>query len=180
MFLIADLGSFIANPTVGAAAWILIDVLSYTDFTGILSSAAHGPKGVPKAKAVLKAIKGSRISIKIFAKGTGKLAFSGGKAGEKYLANLVGGKSQVYFKTSSGGRYIDQLANGIAYESKVGYTSLTSRVRTQILKDAELIKKGQINGAEWNFFRSADTGKIGASKQLLQFLKQNGIKYKIH
>lgn len=93
---------------------------------------------------------------------------------------MVGGKSQVYFKTSSGGRYIDQLANGIAYESKVGYTSLTSRVKTQILKDAELIKKGQINGAEWNFFRSADTGKIGVSKQLLQFLEQNGIKYKIH
>lgn len=111
---------------------------------------------------------------------TGKLAFSGGKAGEKYLAKLVGGDPQIYYKTSRGGRYVDQLANGIAYESKVGYTTLTSRVRTQILKDAELIKKGQINGAEWHFFRSADTGKIGASKPLLNFLKQNGIKYKIH
>jgi RHS repeat-associated protein len=133
---------------------------------------------IQRYQAAMDASSGSGGGM--YFKGTGNLAFSGGKAGEKYLANLVGGKPQVYFKTSSGGRYIDQLANGIAYESKVGYTSLTSRIKTQILKDAELIKKGQINGAEWNFFRSADTGKIGASKQLIQFLKQNGIKYKIH
>ncbi|WP_102275579.1 pre-toxin TG domain-containing protein [Cytobacillus massiliigabonensis] len=63
-----------------------------------------------------------------------------GKAGK-----VAKGTGNIAF---SGGRYIDQLANGIAYESKVGYTSLTSRVKTQILKDAELIKKGQINGAE--------------------------------
>ena len=110
----------------------------------------------------------------------GELSFKTGKAGEKYLAKLVGGESQVYFKTSLGGRYIDQLSDGIAYESKVGYTSLTDFVKKQILKDAELIKTGQINGADWNFFRSAITGKIGASKQLLAFLRHYGIKFVIH
>lgn len=109
-----------------------------------------------------------------------KLAFSGGKAGEQYLAKLVGGKSQVYFKPAGGGfkggRYVDQLADGIAHESKVGYNTLTQSVRTQVLKDAQLIKEGQIEGATWHFFKSANTGKIGASKQLLDFLKQNGIK----
>lgn len=112
--------------------------------------------------------------------GTGSLTFKTGKDGERYLAELVGGDSQVYFKTSQGGRYIDQLSDGIAYESKVGYTSLTEFVRKQVLKDAELIKTGQINGAQWNFFTSDVTGKIGASKQLLEFLEQNGIKYVIH
>ncbi len=117
---------------------------------------------------------------KAVGKGTGNLSFKTGKAGEEYLANLVGGKSQVYFKTSQGGRYIDQLAGDIAYESKVGYTTLTDFVKKQILKDAELIKQGSIKGANWNFFMSDVTGKVGASKPLLDFLKQHGITYTIH
>ena len=103
------------------------------------------------------------------------LSFKTGKEGEEYLAKLVGGKPQAYFKTSHGGRYIDQLAGDIAYESKVGYTTLTSFVKKQILKDAELIEQGAIKGAKWNFFKSDVTGKMGASKPLLDFLKQNGI-----
>ncbi|MEL7648778.1 MAG: hypothetical protein AAGU76_11835, partial [Sedimentibacter sp.] len=114
------------------------------------------------------------------AEGVGNLKFKTGKAGEEYLAKLVGGESQVYFKTSQGGRYIDQLADDIAYESKVGYTTLTDFVKKQILKDAELIEQGAIKGANWNFFRSDVTGKVGASKPLLDFLEQHGITYTIH
>jgi RHS repeat-associated protein len=184
----SDKGTEDLTATQNAYSYALNNPNTYTDADGenplIVAFVIRG--GIQIAKYYIKKngkktlIKTVKKSVLKKNKGTGNLAFSGGKAGEKYLANLVGGKSQVYFKTSSGGRYIDQLANGIAFESKDGYTSLTSRVKTQILKDAELIKKGQINGAEWNFFRSADTGKIGASKQLLQFLEQNGIKYKIH
>lgn len=72
------------------------------------------------------------------------------------------------------------LAGDIAYESKVGYTTLTDSVKKQILKDAELIEQGSIKGANWNFFRSGVAGKVGVSKPLLDFLKQHGIMYTIH
>ena len=103
-----------------------------------------------------------------------------GKDGELELANMFGGKSQAYFKTSSGGRYVDQLADGIAHESKVGYTSLSVRIETQILKDVELINTGQIDGAHWHFFTSEVTGKGGGSEPLLDYLSKNGISYTIH
>lgn len=74
----------------------------------------------------------------------------------------------------------DASPDNIAHESKVGYTTLTQRVKTQILKDAELIKTEEINGAHWHFFTSGVTGKGGASQQLLDFLTENGIKYTIH
>lgn len=96
--------------------------------------------------------------------------FMAGKEGEEELARLVGGDSQQYKKTSLGRRFIDQLSpDNIAHESKVGYTTLTQRVKTQILKDAELIKTEEINGAHWHFFTSGVTGKGGASQQLLDF-----------
>ncbi len=111
---------------------------------------------------------------------TMKKGFSTGKAGEEYLAKLVGGKSQKYFQTSRGGRFIDQFSKGVAHESKVGYTSLSSRVKTQVLKDAELLKNGQINKSVWHFYKSSVTGKIGPTKPLKNFLSNNKIKYKIH
>ena len=93
---------------------------------------------------------------------------------------LLCGKSQAYFKTSQGGRYIDQLADGIAHESKVGYVTLNKRVKVQIEKDVELINTGQIEGAHWHFFTSDVTGKGGASGPLLNYLSENGIEHTIH
>lgn len=46
-----------------------------------------------------------------------------GKAGEKELANMYGGQSQAYFMISKGKRFLDQLADGIAHESKGEYTT---------------------------------------------------------
>lgn len=122
----------------------------------------------------------TKIADALSGTGAKNLSFKTGKEAEKHLARLVGGESQVYFKTSQGGRYIDQLANDIAYESKVGYTTLTDFVKKQILKDAELIEQGTIKGANWNFFKSDVTGKVGASKPLLEFLAKHGITYTIH
>lgn len=102
-----------------------------------------------------------------------------GKFGEKAL-KLLGGESQVAFKTSTGMRYIDQLVNGAALESKVGYTTLTKSVVRQITKDVYLINRGKINSSTWHFFRSPVTGKVGASKPLLEALKTAGIKIVIH
>jgi RHS repeat-associated protein len=106
---------------------------------------------------------------------------STGKVGEDAL-KLLGGESQVYMKTSEGGRVVDQLVNGVANESKVGYTTLTKDVATQIAKDAEIVKNGTggVQSAVWNFFRSPVTGQVGASQPLLDALTKNGINYIIH
>ena len=103
-----------------------------------------------------------------------------GHDGEIALAKMYKGESQVEFKTSRGRRVVDQLSKGIAHESKVGYTSLSQSVRTQILKDAELVARGEVKGAHWHFFRSGVTGKVGATPQLLDFLKQNDISHTVH
>lgn len=106
--------------------------------------------------------------------------FLGGNAGEEYLLNRLGGGIRQGFKTSQGWRWIDTFYEGIAHESKVGFTRLTSFVQKQVLKDVELREAGIIGKAVWHFYRSAITGKIGPSPQLKQFLKDNGIKYIIH
>ena len=107
---------------------------------------------------------------------SGGLAFRTGAEAEGYLASSVGGESQFRFATSRGVRVVDQLADGVAYESKMGYHGLGGYARLQGLKDAELVKTGVIDGAEWHFYRSANTGAIGPSAPLRVFLEQNGIK----
>jgi len=102
-----------------------------------------------------------------------------GDIGEAALKKL-GGQSQVYFRTGQGGRYVDQLVEGIAHESKVGYTSLTQRIQRQIAKDAELIAARDIEGAVWHFFTSPVTGKGGPSGPLRQALKEAGIQILVH
>ncbi len=107
-------------------------------------------------------------------------SFMNGKAGERELANMFGGKSQAYFKTTNGARYIDQLADGVAHESKVGYTTLTQFVKKQVLKEAEILERGDVDEVVWHFFKSGVTGKVGPSQPLADFLTENGIKYIIH
>ena len=103
-----------------------------------------------------------------------------GKLGEDYLAKTYGGESQVGFNTSLGRRVVDQLTEGVAHESKVGYQSLTKVINRQIAKDVELLAKGEVKQVIWHFFISPITGKGGASQQLLQKLIDAGIKYIIH
>jgi RHS repeat-associated protein len=67
-----------------------------------------------------------------------------GKIGEAALRQL-GGESQVFFRTSIGARFVDQVVNGVGHESKVGAASLTRFVSRQIAKDAELLRTGQLN-----------------------------------
>jgi hypothetical protein len=96
-----------------------------------------------------------------------------GKVGEDALKQL-GGEPQAFFNTITGGRYVDQLVNRVAHESKVGYTSLTANIRRQIAKDAELIDTGRIDSATWHFFTSPVTGKGGPSEPLSNALQKPG------
>lgn len=97
-----------------------------------------------------------------------------GKVGESALKAL-GGQSQVHFRTSQGARFIDQLANGVAHESKVGYQALTKDIQRQISKDAELLQTERIQGATWHFFQSPATGIGGPSKPLMDALQRSNI-----
>lgn len=102
-----------------------------------------------------------------------------GKLGETVLKAL-GGESQVFFRTSQGGRYIDQFVNGVAHESKVGYKALTSDIRRQIAKDVELMTTKQIQGSTWHFFQSPVTGVGGPSQPLMKALQDSGINVIVH
>ena len=79
------------------------------------------------------------------------------------------------FDTPLGKRVVDQLANGIANE--VGYQTLTKLIRTQIAKDAELIKSGQVEDVVWHFFNSPATGKGGPNPAVQKALDDANIKY---
>jgi len=105
---------------------------------------------------------------------------STGSLGEQWLAENLGGESQVYFGTTQGGRYVDQLAAGVANESKVGYQSLTPSIQRQISKDAELLNGGSVQSVNWHFFQSPVTGLGGPSQPLRNALQQNGITVIIH
>jgi filamentous hemagglutinin len=102
-----------------------------------------------------------------------------GRTGESALKRL-GGQSQVYFRTSQGGRYVDQLVSGIAHEAKVGYQALTPGIQQQIAKDVELVATGQIKGSVWHFFRSPVTGQVGPSSSLAEELARAGIQIIFH
>jgi hypothetical protein len=48
------------------------------------------------------------------------------------VAQQLGDESQVFFRTSQGGRFVDQVVDGVAHEAKVGAQWLTSRTAAQI------------------------------------------------
>ncbi len=107
-----------------------------------------------------------------------------GQSGEDMLRIEHGGESQVYFRTmvngEKGGRYVDLYNDGVAYESKVGYTCLSQRVRMQILKDGWLLQNGMVDEVVWVFTESSFSGTVGATQSVFDLLSQYGIHYVVH
>ena len=115
--------------------------------------------------------------------------FNDGPDGEAWLtAHLKNSQTQVPVKTDgcveicnkSNLRIVDNLLDGVAHESKVGYKYLTPELEKQIRSDAHLIDIGSIEGAHWHFLASAHTNKLGADKRVLDLLDELGIPYTIH
>lgn len=100
-----------------------------------------------------------------------------GEWGEQRLAaelNFQGYKPSQALKTRLGNRYVDRLHDGIAHEAKAGINvKLTSSIEMQVLKDVELIARERVRGARWHFFQGADD-------ELLKFLRDHGIDYKVY
>jgi RHS repeat-associated protein len=103
-----------------------------------------------------------------------------GRMGETILRDLVGGAPK-FFRTASGeARFVDAFANGVAHESKVGYTAATAFVKEQIAKDVELREAGQVNQVVWHFFTSPATGRIGPTNALRAALRGARIVIELH
>ncbi|MDF2923400.1 MAG: hypothetical protein K0R57_2314 [Paenibacillaceae bacterium] len=95
-----------------------------------------------------------------------------------YLKQLLG-SSGAELETSYGKRIIDVLdSDGIAHEAK--YTINPSNIDEQILKDAELIRTGQVKGVVWHFFYAVRYKKYYATPALLKKLEENGIMVVYH
>ncbi|HBG69914.1 MAG: hypothetical protein A2W93_14980 [Bacteroidetes bacterium GWF2_43_63] len=93
-----------------------------------------------------------------------------GNMGECALRMVYGGGKKS-FNTALGWRFVDNFANGVAYESKVGYTSATQFVQQQFNKDIELLKSGAVDEVVWTFYRSPVTNSVGASQPLLKMFE---------
>jgi RHS repeat-associated protein len=109
-----------------------------------------------------------------------------GTLGETALGKIVGG-ADTRIGTPGTRQYtqIDRLVAGpggvVAHESKVGYVSSVSGLdRAQVAKYANLLATGKVNEVVYHFFRNPNTGKIGASQKVLDYLKKQGFRYEIH
>jgi hypothetical protein len=98
---------------------------------------------------------------------------------EAFLASVYGG-GKVSLPTSRGWRHIDNFADGVAMESKIGRTALTRRVFSQVMKDRELLYSGSsgVRSVEWHFF-AGRTG-TGPTAPLRGLLEDSGIKVVVH
>lgn len=105
---------------------------------------------------------------------------AGNAARDAIAAENPGSSIEQTFQTALGARRVDVLTqNGLAIESKVGYTSLSSSIQAQIAKDQLLIENGDVTGVQWVFGRSAVTGQIGPSGPLGAALDKAGIPWSL-
>lgn len=155
-----------------------------------LALAMSQPGGYGLLQADLYALTRAGGAIKGLVKGGGQaLRWLAPAAGfrlfteaEEWLAQCFGGRSQQFFKTSRGLRVVDQLADRVAHEAKMGYVAWSSRILEQIRRDVAISKEfpDKVEKVCWHFFRSANTGKIGADARVLAELAKNNIRYIIY
>jgi hypothetical protein len=153
-----------------------------------------------ESKAAKKLAKAGEAGKKLVGKikkvRKGKRAERGAKAGEesRILANKAAGDAaadaianrypgairEKTFQTTLGSRRVDILTqDGLAIESKLGRTSLTSSIKTQIAKDRMLLRNPEIRSVEWVFSRSSTTGAIGPTGPLQAALREAKITWRL-
>jgi RHS repeat-associated protein len=109
---------------------------------------------------------------------------AGDAARDNIAKRYPGSKIEQFRPTNDGARFFDVLTpDGIAIESKVGRTGLTTGkdgTLRQLLKDKELLDTGIVPEVRWEFSRSSTTGKIGPTPKLKAALEDAGIKIVIN
>ncbi|MGN8552570.1 UNVERIFIED_CONTAM: hypothetical protein OHV15_08300 [Microbacterium sp. SLM126] len=96
---------------------------------------------------------------------------------QQVLVRMALGGSKGTRDTAKGKRFIDAIVGRTAIEVKAGRVYSTPFTRAQVLKD-ELVDKSprdSINAAEWHFYASPVTGKVGPSGEFRKSLTGNGI-----
>ena len=176
--------------TVGASKEVAdgVDALISVGTTLGTSSAMRGTEAV--ASSVAKASETTEAAAATASTKTKiaatEMQYSGigstGAYGEARLAAEYSGIPHQHFRTSSGSRFVDlyQVKSEIAHESKVGRTSLTPFVRSQIQKDSELLNNKVFHGVTWHFYTSPVTGACGPTGPLRNELNRAGFEIVIH
>ena len=105
---------------------------------------------------------------------------AGNAARDALVLEYPGSQIEATFVTTAGVRRLDVLTSeGVGLESKVGRTSLSAATRSQIAKDALLLRSGGVTGIEWVFVRSEVAGKIGSMDPLANALDTAGIPWRL-
>ncbi|WP_309118455.1 hypothetical protein [Paenibacillus sp.] len=100
----------------------------------------------------------------------------------KYLRTLVRGHERRIGTEETGKwRLIDAMdKQEVAHQTYIGPKQPNKDVRDQLMKDAELIRKGKVKGVVWHFFRRTGDATAGPSPALKKLLQDNGIVFVIH
>lgn len=111
-----------------------------------------------------------------------KLVFGRAEEAAEYVRGVTRGSKVTVSTPNDRQRQLDALdADGLMHEVKLGYTSKSKDIESQIVKDVELMKQStQVKGVVWHFFRKEKDGKIGPSKPLRTYLEKQGIIVVIH
>jgi hypothetical protein len=111
-----------------------------------------------------------------------ELKFNSHNEARAYLQKLVRGHKSTRLTDQVGEwRLIDALDSyGIAHQAYFGDKSLNGQIEDQLLKDVEILSKGQVNGVVWHFFRRSVDDAIGPSDSLRKRLEERGIVVVVH
>lgn len=114
--------------------------------------------------------------------GEGQLAFHSHNEARSYLQKIVNGKlSRKTTEDVGEWRLIDALdGNGIAHQAYYGLKTWNRDIEAQLLKDSEILNKGQVNGVVWHFFKKERDHSIGLSNKLRTQLESRGIVIVVH
>lgn len=78
-------------------------------------------------------------------------------------------------------RLIDAFdKQGIAHQTYIGVKSPNKDITAQLMKDVELLQRGEVNGVVWHFFRRRGEPDSGPTPALRRILEEYGIMIVIH
>ena len=113
---------------------------------------------------------------------SGELVFDSHNEARAYLQMTVNGRlSKETTEEVGEWRLIDALDRyGIAHQAYFGLKKNDRDMRDQLLKDAELLRRGKVNGVTWHFFRRDRDRSIGLTDSLRGELEKRGIVVVVH
>lgn len=99
-----------------------------------------------------------------------------------YLQKLVNGKGASRATKPVGTwRLIDALdSDGVAHQAYFASKTLNKDMLDQMNKDIEMLKRQQVTGVVWHFFRKDNQAEYGPSRGLRRVLEKNGVIVVMH